>query len=314
MKIKISGFIFLLLLSYGFGQANEVDASPLPGWHPVDYPGESLYIGRWLAFTDTLEAPMAKPVGRARRNAGIIEAEYSGLAGFSKRPSFAVTIDKGTAGRYRRGFPYNVFEPVHNESGEAGETVARRKQRVGVLRLEHAEANSSGGRLTLASSRVARPKDYGFTDYEVVFYRFRRFSFSPFVFSLDYDDVFSLEDLLDDDYSAIGYVALGSISYRFSSLMAVGTRVRVHGISLDTNAAFVDIYGSFLYRANSFFEPFVNIGLAVNTLTKSESWEHSDFFVEPGARFYLANWLSLDLIIPLRPEHFILPGMSFHLF
>ncbi len=236
------------------------------------------------------------------------------MAGFSKKPSYAVTIDKGKGTRYRKGFPYNVFEPVGKESGEGGESVARRKQRVGVLRLENTEEASSAGRLTLASSRISRPEDYHFNEYEVIFYRFRRFSFSPIVFSLDYEDSFSLDNLLDDDYSAIGYVVVGSLSYCLSSLMAVGTRIRVHGVSLDTNAAFVDLYGSFLCRSNSFFEPFVNVGLAVNTLTKSENWEHSDFLVEPGARFYLANLLSLDVIIPLRPEHFILPGLSFHLF
>ena len=230
---------------------------------------------------------------REERNASITHAEILKLSGPFDRGEYKVRIDKGKETNYRKNFPYNVYEPVYEESKITGETIITGRRKIGSLRIEHIEDNLSQGNLKLVEG-VRKTENYQFQEAEVEFYRLRPLSVTPIFFSKKVQ-------------------GWGPISYRFNSIFAIGTRYKFVYFQGGW-AELLDVYGSIHYRLSKNFESFANIGFSVGAYTTAESANYAPIIFDLGARFYLTNWMAIDLLVPAYPVFSIGGGLSFHMF
>lgn len=229
------------------------------------------------------------------------------------RQTIMVTLDKGAKTGFRNNFSYPVYMEIYEESAITGEANPIGVRRVGRVKINLLEKNSSRGLLTL---RKDTEKDYEnlIANSYIEYINFRRLSFN-FLLGGGSSQIFDPVEgpRVEIEYLFNPNISAGAVYYIDSRSLSF--RPRLGSTREDLRELSLALYLAPNIRFNKTFNFSTKIGgVFYEFLYQEEATASSyGFMFEPSIRIFAANWLSLNINIPISPYFGLGYGLGFHI-
>jgi len=246
-------------------------------------------------YSETIYTQQDKK-GNDTKNAKIDSGKYIGL--IKNHHEYSVIINQGKNANFNKNFCFGVFSPIYEKSLITEDSLFVKNKQIGKLRIIYTEPNIAKGILTLKKG-FEKPANNSLNLLYVRNKIYRKLIIGASI-PLFYVKYTNLDFYFKDNYPN----APNRIHYRIKSKYLIG----VHWLWYrdDFNLGFSAGYS---YRFNNFIEVYSLAGYYIFNVKEFSN----QFIIEPGLQFYITNWMSINVRIPILPKPGIGGGLNFHI-